>query len=91
DLLCAADFGAPQLRNRLVFIGVRNPYPAVPLPKPTHAQCPTGAEKPYVGIGDAFKGLPVVPLSGETLVQATLSIAERRARYSRPKKQKRVS
>ena len=91
DLLCAADYGAPQMRNRLVFIGVKNAYPAVPLPKPTHSQCPTNGEKPYVGIGDAFKGLPVVPLSGEPLVQATLSIAESRARYSRPKRQKRVS
>ena len=90
-LLCAADFGAPQRRHRLVFLGVKNVYPAVPLPSPTHAEVPANGLNPYVGIGEAFNGLPVVLLPHNEPVQATLSIAERRARYSKSTKRKRVS
>lgn len=35
DILCAADFGVPQLRKRLIFMGVKKKYgkPKLPLPK----------------------------------------------------------
>ncbi len=60
NLLCAADYGAAQLRRRLFFIGVRKPCPAVRPPLPTHGK--TGdiffVNKPYIGVGEAFKGLP---------------------------------
>jgi len=60
NLLCAADYGAPQLRRRLVFIGVRKPYPAVQAPLPTHGEVTEHLliKHPYVGVGTAFEGLP---------------------------------
>lgn len=60
NLLCAADYGAPQLRRRLVLIGVRRPYPAVQAPLPTHGNIGENllVKKPYVGVGAAFAGLP---------------------------------
>ncbi len=35
DILCAADFGVPQLRKRLIFMGVKKKYgkPKLPLPR----------------------------------------------------------
>lgn len=63
NLLCAADYGAAQLRRRLIFIGVRKPYPAVQAPFPTHGDIMNNLliRKPYVGVGQAFEGLPKIP------------------------------
>jgi DNA (cytosine-5)-methyltransferase 1 len=60
SLLCAADYGAPQLRKRIIFIGVRKPYPAVQPPFPTHCADEDNlfCENNYVGVGKAFEGLP---------------------------------
>ena len=64
-LLLAADFGAAQLRRRFFFVGVRKPYPAVVLPHPTHGKTESLFDsKPYVGVGEAFTGLPPVLLNG---------------------------
>ena len=62
NLLCAADYGAPQLRRRLVFIGVRKPYPAVQAPLPTHGDVTENLliRHPYIGVGAAFEGLPAL-------------------------------
>lgn len=60
NLLCAADYGAPQLRKRIFFIGVRKPYPTVQPPIPTH--CPNEenlfCDNHYVNVAQSFKGLP---------------------------------
>ena len=60
SLLCAADYGAAQLRRRLFFVGVRKPYPPVPAPIPTHGDLGGSlfGNSPYVGVGEAFEGLP---------------------------------
>ena len=34
QVLCAADYGVPQIRRRLVFIGIRKEYGSVSFPKP---------------------------------------------------------
>jgi DNA (cytosine-5)-methyltransferase 1 len=87
NLLCAADYGAPQLRRRLVFIGVRKPYPAVQAPFPTHGDITENLliRHPYVGVGTAFDGLPSLRLgaydsqvSVKMMVQEALS---KRIRY----------
>jgi DNA (cytosine-5)-methyltransferase 1 len=59
-LLCAADYGSAQMRRRFIFIGVQKPYPAVPMPMPTHGTESDGLFdlQPYVGVGEAFSGLP---------------------------------
>lgn len=64
--LCAADYGTPQLRNRLLFIGVRNNYPPVNKPEITHFNIGNQEElfsshlDPYLTVGEAFRGLPVL-------------------------------
>lgn len=60
--LCAADYGTPQLRVRLFFVGARDPYPPVERPPATHADTDGNALfpglKPYRTVGDAFASLP---------------------------------
>lgn len=62
DVLCAADYGAAQLRRRAIFIGCKKELGIVPLPEPLYTEesdnllgLPT-----YIGVGEAFKGLPAL-------------------------------
>jgi site-specific DNA-cytosine methylase len=60
-LVCAADYGCAQLRRRYFFIGVRKPYPKVPMPPATHGAMWQALQlRPYVGVGEAFAGLPII-------------------------------
>ena len=59
-VVCAADYGVPQLRNRVVFIGSRLDVP-LSLPEPTHSE--PGSllgGKPYVTVGEAIGDLPLM-------------------------------
>ena len=60
EVLCAADFGTPQLRKRIIFIGSRKELGKVSTPSPTHFpdKSPSLFGKPHVGVGKAFEGLP---------------------------------
>lgn len=58
DLLNAADFGVPQTRERLFFIGSRDGE-AVEFPRPTHAQEPSGRRVAWVSMREGLKGLKV--------------------------------
>lgn len=51
-ILCAADYGVPQLRRRLIFMGVRQDigHPSFPMP--------TFSEESYRTCGDAISDLP---------------------------------
>lgn len=58
-ILCAADYGAPQKRNRAIFIGVDKCIGKIQLPFPTHSEEPDMfTSKKYVTVGEAFKNLP---------------------------------
>lgn len=57
ELLRAEDFGVPQERRRVVFIGNRVGLP-ITHPKPTHGNGP--GLKPLVTIGDAISDLPAL-------------------------------
>lgn len=58
-VLCAADFGAPQLRRRMIFIGCRNDFGIIHLPEPTYTEFPCLQGLPlYTTVNDAFEGLP---------------------------------
>lgn len=64
-ILCAADYGTPQLRNRFVFMGVQKEFPSLEMPIPTHCKITNdgflfNTLKPYVSVGEAFKGLPTI-------------------------------
>jgi DNA (cytosine-5)-methyltransferase 1 len=55
--LCAADFGVPQLRHRVFFIGTRLSDAELAFPKPTHGP---GRPFPHVTVGEAIGDLPLL-------------------------------
>ena len=63
DVLCAADYGAPQLRRRVIFIGTDKALKKVSLPKATCSrEKDLFGSQPYKTVGEAFEGLPPVEL-----------------------------
>lgn len=60
DVLCAADFGAPQKRNRFVLIGIRKKNLKVKMPEPTFAV------KSYRTVRDAIGDLENVETKTST-------------------------
>ncbi len=57
-VLCAADYGTPQLRRRVIFMGCRSDIGTLSLPEPTHAEYPSlEGLMPYVTVAEAFRGL----------------------------------
>ena len=62
-VLCAADYGAPQLRRRMIFLGCRTDLGVVHLPNPTHTESPSLLGLPlYTTVAEAFEGLPVLEI-----------------------------
>jgi DNA (cytosine-5)-methyltransferase 1 len=61
-VLNAADYGVPQQRLRVIFVGVRKDLDAdIKFPLPTHADPSSNtlfSKKPWIGIGEALKGIP---------------------------------
>lgn len=66
-VLCAADYGIPQLRER-VFIVARKGENGFFFPSPTHSDNPEDTPlftlKPYVGSGEVLGGLPLPAAKG---------------------------
>lgn len=67
-LLCAADYGVPQLRRRIFFLATRTDSP-IRFPEPTHtgmlSETPgllpkAGELSPYVTVGEAIGDLPLL-------------------------------
>jgi DNA (cytosine-5)-methyltransferase 1 len=58
EALLAADFGAPQLRRRLIFLGCRKDIGTLSFPPPTHSEQGTLFSQPYTTVRQAFAGLP---------------------------------
>ncbi|AQY64511.1 MAG: DNA cytosine methyltransferase [Pseudomonas sp.] len=66
--VCAADYGVPQIRNRVIFIGIHRGYMDIPtsklpFPTPTHVKPSSNqldliADKPYNTVSDAIGDLP---------------------------------
>ena len=74
--LLAADFGAPQLRRRLFFIGSRMGH--VEPPTPTHSsEYRLFDTERYVTVGEAFADLPPATFSVQREKAATTLIAPR--------------
>jgi DNA (cytosine-5)-methyltransferase 1 len=57
--VCAADFGVPQLRHRVLFIGTRLDQVRLSFPKETHGDSLPGL-KPYLTVADAIDDLPKI-------------------------------
>ncbi|MBP1906309.1 DNA (cytosine-5)-methyltransferase 1 [Paenibacillus turicensis] len=61
-LLNAADYGVPQIRERVIFIGVRNDIKeTISFPEPTHcdpSKLNFSDKKPWVTIGQALRDIP---------------------------------
>ncbi len=53
-ILCAADYGLPQMRTRVFFVGLRKAYGKFDFPKPTHNK------NEYVTCEDAIGDLPAL-------------------------------
>jgi DNA (cytosine-5)-methyltransferase 1 len=75
-VLCAADYGVPQTRERAILIARNDGKVAAP-PAPTHTQHPQGADLfgddllPWVSMADALgwtDGLAVRPMRGEGML-----------------------
>jgi DNA (cytosine-5)-methyltransferase 1 len=63
DVLLAADFGAPQMRRRLIFLGCRKDIGSLPLPSPAYREVATLFDKSYRTVEQAFEGLPAAKYS----------------------------
>ncbi|MBD2776767.1 DNA (cytosine-5-)-methyltransferase [Iningainema tapete] len=60
-ILLAADFGTPQFRRRLFFLGCRQDIGSINLPLPTHSpELELFNLKPYITVSEAFFDLPEV-------------------------------
>ncbi|MBQ6923637.1 MAG: DNA cytosine methyltransferase [Kiritimatiellae bacterium] len=58
-LFNVADFGVPQTRERVIFVGVRNDVEfEYEFPKPTHDKNGNGGLPKWVGVGEAFAEIP---------------------------------
>lgn len=55
----AADYGVPQLRHRILFIGTREDDLKLTFPSPTHGDVKEGL-RPYVTVEDAIGDLPAI-------------------------------
>lgn len=63
-ILNAADYGAPQIRERVILVGTQDCHPFT-YPEPTHydplqGPCPKKGMKPYVTLGEALGDLPSI-------------------------------
>lgn len=70
-ILCAADYGVPQLRHRILFLGTRLDVPLA-FPQPTHFDSDEllASANPYVTVRDALSDLPQDPPAKEKGVNA---------------------
>lgn len=57
--VCAADYGVPQLRHRVLFIGTRLESIELKFPSPKYGGDDTEL-RPYVTVGEAFGDLPLM-------------------------------
>lgn len=57
--VCAADYGVPQLRHRVLFIGTRSDDIELAFPRPTHGDGKIGL-KPYVTVEEALGDIPLM-------------------------------
>ena len=58
-LLNAADYGVPQMRQRVIIVGVRCDLSLdFQFPEPTHAKNGEGGLKPWVSVAEALKDIP---------------------------------
>lgn len=63
ETLLAAEFGAPQLRKRLIFLGSRQDVGSIPVPTPQFYENGTLFDRPFVTVAQAFAGLPKAQFS----------------------------
>jgi DNA (cytosine-5)-methyltransferase 1 len=62
SVLCAADFGVAQLRERVFVVALRSPTKPFRFPSPTHSASPGMLPllglKPYLSVGEVIRDLP---------------------------------
>lgn len=77
QVLNAADYGAPQVRKRIVVIGHRRDLEASGFPEATHAPEAAGGLLPYKTVGEALLGVPTVPDMDEHFDKARIEVEDR--------------
>lgn len=63
NTLLAAEYGTPQLRRRLIFLGCRKDIGYVSLPTPQYYENGTLFDKSFITVAQAFTGLPKAQFS----------------------------
>jgi DNA (cytosine-5)-methyltransferase 1 len=58
-VLSTADYGVPQLRNRIFFLATRTDVP-ISFPAPTHDAAGAGSLLPHITVGEALGDLPLI-------------------------------
>ncbi len=71
EVVNAADYGVPQLRERAFFIASRVAAPV--FPEPTHSRFGTDGLKKWVTVADAISDLPAPVMGEDTLAGSPLS------------------
>ena len=67
-VLNAADYGVPQLRNRVIIVGIKNGIDfKYEYPRPTHNQNGADGLKKWVSVGEALKDIPDPDLPNNVL------------------------
>lgn len=59
-VVCAADYGVPQLRERIVFLGTRLSGVELSFPSPTHGPSESLEKESYVTVDEAIGDLPLL-------------------------------
>lgn len=57
-IINAADYGVPQLRKRLIIVGLKNNMPLFEFPQPTHNADGSNGKQKYISVKDALGNLP---------------------------------
>lgn len=78
--VCAADYGVPQLRHRVLFIGTRIEDIELNFPKPTHGDGQIGL-KPYVTVEEAIGDIPL--MSGDFKTDVRTYASEPKSDFQR--------
>lgn len=61
-----ADYGIPQIRRRAIIVAVRRDQPwldrlksegLLPWPRPTHSECPSNGDRPWITLGQWFESM----------------------------------
>lgn len=81
-VLCAADYGVPQLRRRVFFLATRDDC-EISFPPATHSESGMRGMKPYLTVGETFFDLPSLGRGGLLAGEQLEYMAPPRTKFQR--------